>query len=1085
MLTIGKIGGDRRQQLYYDSQVAQGAEDYYSGKGEAPGSWHGDAAAELGLSGPPTSEQLLRMFAGRHPGTGEQLARRPNGSSKRPVIAGFDLTFKAPKSVSVLFAANDELADAMSAAHEVAVSKALAALEDYAVRVRRGHNGTQAERDAGLVRGWETAKSLPPQGLLVARYRHRTSRAMDPHLHTHVLIPNMAKGPDGRWTALEHPPIYEYAKTVGSLYEAFLRHEVHERLPWARWKTPTNGIAELVDDQVPEMVRTAMSKRTAQIAELERELALAGYNLDAKGHELAGRTSRDAKPESGLDEREWLECVRAEMAEHGLDQEAVQALLELPGAPAVERVDEQRLAGRLFGREGLTRMANTFHRRDVVFAVAAEHVGGIATLEQVEQMVDRLLASDQVVKIDHPTKPLYTTLELVECEQQILDHAQNGRDRGFGVVDERDVIEEIRRSAGSGLVLGEGQAAAVLGVTRSGNQIDTIEALAGTGKTTTASVLRKVYESAGFEVIGAAPTGRGERELKERAGITNTRTLDSWDHRLVRDPDLFFFHDLAEQGVGQRPAVLILDEATMAHTRLSASVVTAAVESGVKVVAIGDSGQLSSVQAGGWFGHLTERFGAHRLEDVRRQLDLQERAMLAEIHAGNPRPYIEFKQERGELLTFDGDLAGLRGTQQAVEMLLEARKDPQIGAEQAVIISLENERRHLINDIVREALRASGELGETVVIGGGEWAVGDRVITRHNDREIDVDNGMRGTIQTVSEEGIQVQIDDYQLVTLPGWYVAEHTQHAYAITGHSAQGATVRWAAVIGRPGDFTKNWAYTALSRARLPTHMLVIDEPTPSQLERAETGRPEPTNSDLLARLEQRMKQRDDEDLAITQIDTAEGRRLWEATLSPEAKRRVARTNRARQRQELIQTRAQLHQIAGQLNNPAYQQEVQSARSLANIRDRIAIWQHHSTQIESEGQQLGSRELNELTGLLEHEDALMQHVAGEPEDILDLDLRLRDQLSDLTNTSLVLQEAVEPPWLVDQIGPMPRAGDLREIWSQAAEAIHEHRLNRGIYKEDDPRLPSMPTRLRTELRKLRADLGVSGPNPGHGFGR
>ncbi|MGC9221711.1 MAG: relaxase domain-containing protein, partial [Solirubrobacteraceae bacterium] len=76
MLTIGKIGGDRRQQLYYDSQVAQGAEDYHAGKGEAPGSWHSDAAAESGLSGSPTSEQLLRTFAGRHPGTGEQLARR-------------------------------------------------------------------------------------------------------------------------------------------------------------------------------------------------------------------------------------------------------------------------------------------------------------------------------------------------------------------------------------------------------------------------------------------------------------------------------------------------------------------------------------------------------------------------------------------------------------------------------------------------------------------------------------------------------------------------------------------------------------------------------------------------------------------------------------------------------------------------------------------------------------------------------------------------------------------------------------------------------------------------------------------------
>ncbi len=209
-------------------------------------------------------------------------------------------------------------------------------------------------------------------------------------------------------------------------------------------------------------------------------------------------------------------------------------------------------------------------------------------------------------------------------------------------------------------------------------------------------------------------------------------------------------------------------------------------------------------------------------------------------------------------------------------MLLAARRNPEIGAEHAIIISLENERRHLINDIVREALYADGELGETVVIGGREWAVGDRVITRRNDREIDVDNGMRGTIKTVSEDGIEVQIDDYELVTLPAWYVAEHTQHAYAITGHSAQGATVRWATVIGRPGDFTKNWAYTALSRAQLPTQMLVIDEPTPSQLERAETGPLETTNTDLLKRLEHRMKQRDDEDLAISQIDAAESRRL-----------------------------------------------------------------------------------------------------------------------------------------------------------------------------------------------------------------
>ncbi len=92
--------------------------------------------------------------------------------------------------------------------------------------------------------------------------------------------------------------------------------------------------------------------------------------------------------------------------------------------------EEHLAAEELFGPEGLTRMSNTFHRRDVVFAVAAAHAGGLATLEQAERWSTGCWPASQVVKIDHPTKPLYTTVELVECEQQILDHARNGRDLG-------------------------------------------------------------------------------------------------------------------------------------------------------------------------------------------------------------------------------------------------------------------------------------------------------------------------------------------------------------------------------------------------------------------------------------------------------------------------------------------------------------------------------------------------------------------------------------------------------------------------------------------------------------------------------
>ena len=114
-----------------------------------------------------------------------------------------------------------------------------------------------------------------------------------------------------------------------------------------------------------------------------------------------------------------------------------------------------------------------------------------------------------------------------------------------------------------------------------------IEALAGTGKTYTAGMLRELYESAGYTVIGVAPTGRGVRELSEQAGIAS-RTLDS---RVLA----------INEGYELPPgSVVVFDEAGMASTRLSEQLLANAAKVGAKVVAIGDPGQLASVQAGGW-----------------------------------------------------------------------------------------------------------------------------------------------------------------------------------------------------------------------------------------------------------------------------------------------------------------------------------------------------------------------------------------------------------------------------------------------------------------------------------------------------
>ena len=138
------------------------------------------------------------------------------------------------------------------------------------------------------------------------------------------------------------------------------------------------------------------------------------------------------------------------------------------------------------------------------------------------------------------------------------------------------------------------------------------------------------------------------------------------------------------------------------------------------------------------------------------------------------------------------------------------------GVEQSVLICRENETRQVLNTLVREHRREAGVLGEERSYGPVTVAVGDRVICRNNERDLDIDNGTRGTIRHVNERRVMIETDTHLIRELPAGYVAEHVEHAYALTGHGMQGATVEQATVVASPHDLSRGWSYTALSRAR-----------------------------------------------------------------------------------------------------------------------------------------------------------------------------------------------------------------------------------------------------------------------------
>jgi len=145
------------------------------------------------------------------------------------------------------------------------------------------------------------------------------------------------------------------------------------------------------------------------------------------------------------------------------------------------------------------------------------------------------------------------------------------------------------------------------------------------------------------------------------------------------------------------------------------------------------------------------------------------------------------------------------------------------------------------------------------------------VICRNNERDLDIDNGTRGTVRHVHDRGIVIETDAHLVRELPAGYVAEHVEHAYALTGHGMQGATVEQATVVASPHDLSRGWSYTALSRARGTTRLLVRDSEAggAGREEYAPAARlPASQHREVLTRIGRHMLTRDDEDLAIDQL-------------------------------------------------------------------------------------------------------------------------------------------------------------------------------------------------------------------------
>jgi conjugative relaxase-like TrwC/TraI family protein len=371
------------------------------GEDGGPAAWSGRAAEGLGLRGAIDPDQLRAVLDGRHPTAGHRLR------SERATVLGFDLTFSAPKSASVVFAlGGEEAARHVVAAHAEGVQGALRYLESHALSARRGSG--------------EEREILPTTGLVAASFTHGVNRNLDPHLHTHVVMANMVHGLDGRWGACDHRGLSAHRAAASAVYESHLRARLSAGLG-VRW-VGTPGLRAEVRGVSPHL----MGEFSSRGADIRRHMAAHGAH-SARGARVAWAATRPAKS-GGLDfgelSSQWDRRARS-FGDPRAEMAAV--LAPRPARPPARTVDEHRFGATLsLAPDGAAR------RRDVVAAFGAAAVDGADErgLEQLTQLWTPPLSERAQVGVAEDSRTLRSVVPgghlLATLGPRPLDPADHG-----------------------------------------------------------------------------------------------------------------------------------------------------------------------------------------------------------------------------------------------------------------------------------------------------------------------------------------------------------------------------------------------------------------------------------------------------------------------------------------------------------------------------------------------------------------------------------------------------------------------------------------------------------------------------------
>lgn len=567
---------------YFSNELTKG--DYYTEGQEIAGVWGGSAAEWLGLSGTVKQEDFNNLVDNTYPEStplaGERITPHDR-SNRRP---GYDLTFNAPKALSVLYqySQDERLLDAF----RDAVHQTMESIED-AMQSRVRKNGKDEDRPTG--------------NLAYAEFVHFTARpteeqVADPHLHAHCYTMNLTYDPvEEQWKAGQFGNI----KTDAPYYEAMFHSYLAKSLSDMGYNIEREGKFWTIEELDKETIKK-FSHRTEEIEKKAEEL---GIKTD-KGKDQLGATTRGSKDDQftmdQLREKWWERLDHTERITLDTLSKVEENDDSKPPTFTAEETVDYAIKHRLEKQSvsSLNRLKETALRQGF----------GSLLPEDIDQAISRneelLVVRDQA-----------TTKEILAMERDIITHTSNG----YGIHRKLNADYEIGlvtdHDKGVQFELSDEQKNVVSTVLQSRNDIMAIQGKAGTGKTTTLATLIDGIEQGGGSAVVLAPTADAAYETLKKDGDTYQSEAMQNAHTLAR----YLVDERLWEGT--KGSTLIVDEAGLLSVDDMHSLFALADQNNNRVVLVGDITQHNSVMRGDAFRILQQEAGLTpvSLEEIRRQ----------------------------------------------------------------------------------------------------------------------------------------------------------------------------------------------------------------------------------------------------------------------------------------------------------------------------------------------------------------------------------------------------------------------------------------------------------------------------------